>query len=109
MRLGDIPAFFALCVWGDPFKVTIYMRKTDSKYRGLRLRDWFIFWAAVLVSNGFWTLSWTGLWTAPEWTNLLFALLPVDVQVVLGKIGNFLAENAEQLISMAKNCVENAQ
>jgi hypothetical protein len=64
MRLGDIPAFFAILFLhpsGDPFMAVVYLRKGAGKYNGLTKRDWRIFWAAVVVSNGYWTLRWTAL------------------------------------------------
>jgi hypothetical protein len=58
MRLGNIPAFLALSVYGDPFMVTVYLRTGAEKYNGLLTRDWAVFWASVLVSNGYWTVRW---------------------------------------------------
>lgn len=64
IQLGDIPAFFALLFLhplGDPFMVTLYLRKGAERYNGLTKRDRSIFWAAVIVSNGYWTLRWTAI------------------------------------------------
>jgi len=64
IQLGDIPAFFAILFLhplGDPFMVTLYLRKGAEKYNGLTKRDYCIFWAAVIVSNGYWTLRWTAI------------------------------------------------
>jgi len=55
---GDAAAFIALSIYGDPFLVTVYLRKKEHTHRGLTRRDWSIFWGAVLFSNGYWTLRW---------------------------------------------------
>jgi hypothetical protein len=60
-RKGTIPAFFILSVRTDPFMTTVYLRKKESRYRGLTGRDLKIFWASVLVSNGYWALQWAGM------------------------------------------------
>jgi len=57
-QLGDIPAFFALSMYGDPFLTTVYLRRRTKKYHGLERRDWAIFWSSVIVSNAYWTLRW---------------------------------------------------
>ncbi len=59
MRMGDIPAFFILSIHGDPFWTTVYLRRHEHQYQGLRARDWWIFAASTLVSNAYWTLRWT--------------------------------------------------
>lgn len=59
LKLGDIPAFFALSIHTDPFMVTVYLRKREHAHKGLTPRDWKIFWASVLFSNAYWTFSWT--------------------------------------------------
>ena len=46
--------FVALCVFQDPFITTAYFR--GAKFDGLRAKDWRLFFASVLVSNGYWTL-----------------------------------------------------
>lgn len=64
IQLGDIPAFFAILFLhplGDPFMVTMYLRKGSERYNGLTGRDRDIFWATVIVSNGYWTLRWTAI------------------------------------------------
>ena len=64
IRLGDVPAFFAILLLhpsGDAFMATIYLRKGTGQYNGLTRRDRNIFGAAILVSNGYWTLRWTAL------------------------------------------------
>ena len=58
-RLGDVPAFLALSLYGDPFMVTVYLRRGARQYNSLSRRDWVVFWTSVLVSNGYWTLRWT--------------------------------------------------
>ena len=60
-RLGDIPAFFALSVYGDPFMTTVYMRRGVRKFTGLSPSEWAVFWSSVLVSNGYWTVRWTAI------------------------------------------------
>lgn len=49
---GDVIAFFALCIWEDPFITTAYLR--HGRCDGLTKKDLFIFFASVLVSNGYW-------------------------------------------------------
>lgn len=58
-RMGGVPAFFALSMYGDPFLTTVYLRHKHTKFDGLSRRDWAIFSASVLFSNGYWTLRWT--------------------------------------------------
>jgi hypothetical protein len=58
VRLGNVPAFFMLSVYGDPFMVTVYLRRGACWYGNLSRRDWIVFWASVLVSNGYWSLRW---------------------------------------------------
>lgn len=53
-RYGAISTFIALCVYQDPFVTTAYFRR--GRFDGLRLRDWRIFFASVVVSNGYWTV-----------------------------------------------------
>ncbi|MCX6786612.1 MAG: hypothetical protein NTU85_02240 [Candidatus Kaiserbacteria bacterium] len=62
IRLSDVLAFFILSTiypGADPFLATIYLRKGAEEYNGMTKRDWKIFWAAVVVANGYWTLRWT--------------------------------------------------
>lgn len=61
MRFGSVPAFFALCVYGDPFMVTVYFRDRTRVYQGLSGRDYTLFLLAVVISNAYWTLRWTVL------------------------------------------------
>lgn len=49
---GDIIAFFLLNIWEDPFIATAYLR--HGRCDGLTRRDLIIFFASVLVSNGYW-------------------------------------------------------
>lgn len=58
-KLGDIPMFFGLSIYGDPFMTTIYFRRGAHLYNGLSKRDWKIFLASVFVSNIYWILRWT--------------------------------------------------
>jgi len=56
--LGDIGAFIGLSIFKDPFMVMIFLRKAENAYNGLTARDWKIFGASILLSNGYWTLRW---------------------------------------------------
>jgi hypothetical protein len=58
LQKSDIFAFFALSIWGDPFIVTLYLRKKSESYEKLSTKDLKIFWASVLFSNGYWTFRW---------------------------------------------------
>lgn len=58
---GDVPAFFALSLYSDPFMVTIYLRRSTLKYDGLTKRDWIVFWTSVVFSNAYWTIRWTAI------------------------------------------------
>ncbi|QQG37591.1 MAG: hypothetical protein HYS26_03100 [Candidatus Kaiserbacteria bacterium] len=58
-RLGGMPAFLVLSIHTDPFMTAVYFRHKDDRYKGLRGRDWAIFWSSVVLSNGYWTLRWT--------------------------------------------------
>lgn len=60
VRKGDIPAFFALNIYLDPFYATAWLHKMNGEGKMTR-RDWDIFLASVLVSNGYWTLRSWGL------------------------------------------------
>ena len=51
---GKFVVFLALCVFQDPFITTAYFR--GGRFDGLKRRDWHLFFASVLVSNGYWTL-----------------------------------------------------
>ena len=70
IRLGDFPAFVVLnCFWpnGDPFMATVYLRRKVDAFSGLTRRDWDIFWASVVVANGYWTVRWTVIvWATTE-------------------------------------------
>lgn len=71
IRMGNVPAFFVLSVTADPFMTVLYLRKGERQYDGLTLRERRIFWASVLVSNGYWTLRWTAI---VEFARLLWSL-----------------------------------
>jgi hypothetical protein len=61
IQWGDVPAFLVLTTvypGADPFMATVYLRKGAS---GMSRRDWTIFWLAVVISNGYWTLRWVVL------------------------------------------------
>lgn len=53
LKKGDVVAFFVLCA-DDPVTATLYLRKGSHLYNGLNSREWFIFWAANVVSNLYW-------------------------------------------------------
>lgn len=56
-KYGDIAAFFVLCILQDPFYTTAFLR--HGKFDGLSRKDYIIFFASVLFSNGYWILrSW---------------------------------------------------
>lgn len=52
LKKGDVAAFFALSVFEDPFLTTVYLRR--GSFDGLKRKDWQIFIASVVVSNGYW-------------------------------------------------------
>lgn len=54
MRRGKFLTFLGLCAFQDPFITTAYLR--GGRFDGLSPRDWRLFFASVLVSNGYWTL-----------------------------------------------------
>lgn len=54
LRKGNIAAFFALCVFEDPFVATTYLRK--GSFDKLNQRDLGIFFSGVVVSNGYWII-----------------------------------------------------
>jgi len=56
LKKGGIIAFLALSIYTDPFIVTVYMRKGWGEFSGLTRRDWGIFLASTVVSNGYWTI-----------------------------------------------------
>lgn len=54
MRRGKIVAFFVLSILTDPFITTVYLRK--GSFNGMTRRDWAIFFASVVLGNGWWTV-----------------------------------------------------
>ena len=54
MKKGKVVIFLALCIYQDPFITTAYFIK--GRFGRLNRRDWQIFFASVVVSNGYWTL-----------------------------------------------------
>ncbi|MEK7530673.1 MAG: hypothetical protein AAB573_02300 [Patescibacteria group bacterium] len=72
-RMGDIPAFFLLSIFTDPFVTTAYLRK-GSDFGGLSKRDKRIFIASVLVSNLYWTLRWTAIISLVQLAIATFSL-----------------------------------
>lgn len=51
---GDMAAFFVLSIFFDPFITTIYLRK--ESFAGLKYREWVIFFASAVISNGWWII-----------------------------------------------------
>lgn len=51
---GDIAAFFVLSIYFDPFITTVYLRK--ESFGRLKCREWTIFIASAVISNGWWTI-----------------------------------------------------
>ncbi|MEN9390126.1 MAG: hypothetical protein RLZZ283_226 [Candidatus Parcubacteria bacterium] len=78
-RLGDVPAFFLLSIFTDPFVTTAYLRK-GSDFSGLAPRDKRIFLASVFVSNVYWTLRWTAIISVVQ---LALATLSVPMLLLL--------------------------
>ncbi len=54
MRWGDVPAFFALSLYFDPFITVTYLRRT--RFGGMGRREWVIFLASWALGNGSWIL-----------------------------------------------------
>jgi len=57
MRRGDVVLFLMLAIRFDPLITTLFMRRDAHAYDGLKRRDWQIFFASVIVGNGYWTLT----------------------------------------------------
>lgn len=51
-KKNDVLAFFALNIFQDPFVTTIFLR--HGRFDGLKKRDWMIFSASLVFSNGYW-------------------------------------------------------
>lgn len=58
LKLGEVPAFFALSIYTDPFITTAYMRK--GAFNGMTRRDWGIFLGSWIIGNGEWILILSG-------------------------------------------------
>ena len=58
IRMGDVPAFFAISMTRDPFITTVYLRK--KSYGGMGKRDWRIFFASAIIGNAWWILVTSG-------------------------------------------------
>ena len=54
MQRGKLISFLGLSAFQDPFITTAYFR--GGRFDGLTPQDWRLFFASVLVSNGYWTL-----------------------------------------------------
>ena len=51
---GDVIAFILLSILEDPFIVTAYLR--HGNFGPMTHRDWVIFFASVVLSNGYWIM-----------------------------------------------------
>jgi hypothetical protein len=58
LQWGDLPAFFALSVYTDPFITTAYMRR--GAFTSMTSRDWGIFLGSWIIGNGEWILVLSG-------------------------------------------------
>ena len=52
---GDFPACVALSVYSDPFITTAILRR--GAFNGMTPRDWTVFFASWIISNGWWALA----------------------------------------------------
>ena len=52
---SDVPACVVLSVWSDPFITTACLRR--GAFTDMTRRDWWIFSASWLISNGWWALA----------------------------------------------------
>lgn len=50
--VGEAVAFVLLSVFQDPFITTAYLR--HGHYGRMKMKDWLVFFASVLLSNGYW-------------------------------------------------------
>lgn len=103
---SDLGAFFLLSCWGSPFQTTAYLRKKEDAYHRLTARDWRIFLASVLVSNGFWTMVWILGWNVPSLGEFLFGLLPHSWQTWLEGVWQIVAETVQPHLAEAWRVVE---
>ena len=53
LNKGDVPAFFVMTLFYDPFMTVTYFRR--GSFTKLTTRDWYIFWASVVIANVYWT------------------------------------------------------
>lgn len=51
-KKNDMLAFIALNIFQDPFVATVFLR--HGRFGGLTKRDWMIFFASAIFSNGYW-------------------------------------------------------
>jgi len=58
LQAGDLPAFFALSIYTDPFITTAYMRR--GAFTSMTRRDWSIFLGSLIIGNGEWILVLSG-------------------------------------------------
>lgn len=59
IKKNDFCAFIALSIYEDAFKTTAFLRK--GRFNGLKVRDWRIFIASILLSNLYWIVRWTAI------------------------------------------------
>jgi len=90
-RYGDVAAFFVLSIFEDPFYTTAYLR--HARFDGLKKKDYLIFFASVLFSNGYWIMRNTVLIliaTAVWWFYCNAAWLISQLWINSGVILNLL-------------------
>ncbi len=73
-RMGSVPAFIVLSIHADAFMTVVYFRKKHAQYAGLNKRDWSIFLGSLLLSNAYWTMRWTVIFTAIQFIWRYFSL-----------------------------------
>lgn len=70
LRKSDPIALVVLSLWQDPFFTVAWMRHGAHAYNGLSRRDWMIFVASWVISNGWWIfLIFTGI-SVVQWFTL---------------------------------------
>ncbi|HAO65020.1 TPA: hypothetical protein DCQ44_03520 [Candidatus Taylorbacteria bacterium] len=52
IKKSDLLAFVTLNIVQDPFITTVFLR--HGRFNGLRKKDWFVFCASLVFSNGYW-------------------------------------------------------
>jgi len=75
LRRSEPVAFLFLTVWYDPFITVAYLRR--GRFNGMTARDWWIFYASLIICNAYWTLACYMGVTLLEWawqTFIVYAL-----------------------------------